>query len=119
MVTSERVMLLNGHRHANFCSVVWETTFLNLVEVEFDEFYDSPFDLVKLWYLVDTVHAKGNTDDKLTRYAKTVVDDADFGLDILLCKSIFVPKESGSTLRSKIAAVHRRLDESSSESQRI
>jgi hypothetical protein len=92
---------------------------LNLVEVEFDEFYDSPFDLVKLWYLVDTVHAKGNTDDKLARYAKTVVDDADFGLDILLCKSIFVPKESGSTLRSKIAAVHRRLDESSSESQRI
>ena len=65
MVTSERVFLLNGNRHANFCSVVWETTFLNLVEVEFDEFHESSFDLVKLWYFVDTAHAKGNTDDRL------------------------------------------------------
>ena len=45
------------------------------------------------------------------RYAKAIVGDTDYGLDILLCKSILVPKESGAVLRSKIAAVHRRLDE--------
>jgi hypothetical protein len=112
MVTSERVFLLNGDRHANFCKVVWESTFLNLVEVEFDEFQDSSFDLVKLWYLVDTAHAKGNIDDRLTRYAKAMAGDADFGLDVLLCKSIFVPKDCGAILRSKISSVHRCLDES-------
>ena len=114
MVTSERVLLLNGDRHANFCEVVWESTFLNLVEVEFDEFQEPSFDFVKLWYFVDTAHAKGNADDRLTRYSKAMVVDADFGLDVLLCKSILVPKESGAILRSKIAFVHRHLDESTS-----
>jgi hypothetical protein len=110
MVTSERVFLLNGDRHADFCSVVWESTFLNLVEVEYDEFAETSFDLVKLWYLVDTAHAKGNKDDRLVRYAKGMAGDADYGLDVLLCKTLFVPRESGAILRSKIAAVHRRLD---------
>jgi hypothetical protein len=116
MVTSERVFLLNGDRQAHFCAVVWESIFLNLVELEIIELEDASFDLVKLWYLVDTAHAKGNGDTRLTRYAKAMVSDADWGLDILLCKSIFVPTECSKILRSRIAAVHRFLDDTISES---
>ena len=114
MVTSERVFLLNGDRQANFCSVVWESIFINLVELEINEFEGASLDLVKFWYLVDTAHSKGNCDTMLTLYAKAMVSDTDWGLDILLCKSIFVPKEYSKILRSRIAAVHRCLDDASS-----
>jgi hypothetical protein len=116
MVTSERVFLLNGDRQANFCAVVWESVFLNLVDLEIIEFEAASLNLVKLWYLVDTAHAKGNGDTRLTRYAKAMVRDADWGLDILLCKSIFVPTECSMILRGRIAAVHRFLDDTISES---
>jgi hypothetical protein len=114
MVTSERVFLLNGDRQANFFSVVWESIFLNLVELEINEFEGASFHLVKLWYLVDTTHSKENGDTRLTLYAKAMVSDTDWGLDILLCKSIFVPSEYSNILRSRIAAVHRYLDDTSS-----
>jgi hypothetical protein len=116
MVTSERVFLLNGDRQANFCAVVWESIFLNLVELEIIESNNASFQLVKLWYLVDTAHASGNGDTRLTRYAKAMVRDADWGLDVLLCKSIFVPTECSMILRSRIAAVHRFFDDTISES---
>lgn len=114
MVTSERVFLLNGDRQATFFSVVWESIFLNLVELEINEFEGASFHLVKLWYLVDTTHSKENGDTRLTLYAKAMVSDIDWGLDLLLCKSIFVPSEYSNILRSRIAAVHRYLDDTSS-----
>jgi hypothetical protein len=55
-----------------------------------------------------------NGDTRLTLYAKAMVSDTDWGLDILLCKSIFVPSEYSNILRSRIAAVHRYLDDTSS-----
>lgn len=115
MVTSERVLLLNGERKANFCQVIWEALFENMVHMELDEVDGDFFYLAKFWYLIDTEQSKGNTDDRLNRFAHAIVADADLGLDMLMCKSLFVPQDLAKTLRLKITSVNKGLDESASQ----
>lgn len=115
MVTSERVLLLNGERKAHFCHVIWEVLFDNMVNMELDDVEGAFFCLAKFWYLIDTEHSKGNTDDRLSRFANVVVADADLGLGMLICKSLFVPQDLAKTLRLKIASVHTGMEEITSQ----
>jgi hypothetical protein len=105
MLTSERLLLLNGDRDVSFCAVVWELVFENLVNVEIEEYGDPSCDLVKLWYLADTRSAVGNMDDRLAKYANAMVGDSELGLEILLCKYIILPSSSVRQLRIKLATV--------------
>ena len=111
MVTSARILLLSGDRDANFCSVVWETTFESLISTEIDEYENAYFDMVKLWHLMDTEHAAGNIDESLNAYSALASGNADFGLDILLCKSMFVPQNAARVLKAKITKVHEALEQ--------
>ena len=106
MVTSARILLLSGDRDETFCTVLWETCFESLISVEVDEFENAYFDELKLWHLVDAEHATGNVDDRLTQYKGIYGGNGDFGLDILICKSVFVPQRLSKTLQEKIIKVH-------------
>jgi hypothetical protein len=107
MVTTERILVLNGDRKTNFCQVLWEASFENVVSLAVDEVEHDFYDLVKIWYLLDTEQSSGNADDSLHRVASAMVGDADLGLDILACKSLFLPQDVASTLLVKVALVHR------------
>lgn len=111
MVTSERVLLLNGERNANFCHVVWEALFDNVVNMELDDVDGAFFCLAKFWYLIDTEHSKGNVDERLSRFANAIVTDSDLGLGMLMCKSLFVPQDLANTLRRKVNSVHKSMEE--------
>jgi hypothetical protein len=52
----------------------------------------------------------------LSRFANVVVADADLGLGMLICKSLFVPQDLAKTLRLKIASVHTGMEEITSQS---
>ena len=111
MVTSERVLLLNGERNANFCHVVWEALFDNMVNMELEDVEGAFFCLAKFWYLVDTEHSKGNADERFSRFANAIVTDSDLGLGMLMCKSLFVPQDLAKTLRHKVTSVHKSMEE--------
>jgi hypothetical protein len=110
MITSERVLFLNGKLDRNFCSVVWETMFLNIVHLELipgDMSLDmsSTFDEVIIWYLLGAAFATGNAEDRTVKYSKALAS----GVDVLGSKSVFVPRETGELLLSKMANVDKRL----------
>jgi hypothetical protein len=106
MMTFERVLLLNGQLNANFCNVVWETSFGDLVHVETsDESKDANFGLILLWFLVNRSHLTRNRDD---RHANAITGDSS-GLDTLHCKRIYVPTAIVKLLLSKIGSVDKSL----------
>ncbi len=113
MVTSERILLLNGIRDINFCSVNWEMKFENLVHLEVLTFDDvAMFDQVKLWFLSGADTAFGSNNDLIGQYAQVVVGSLD-GLDLLICKEIFVPRKTGRALRDKINSIQNNLVDNS------
>ena len=109
MITTERVLLVNGKLDRNFCSVVWESLFLNIIHVEMVEDADmsdsSTFDQVVIWYLCDIEFAAGNGEDRLTKYSQAIVS----GVDVLHSKSVFVPRRVGAQLIAKMSGVDQRL----------
>jgi hypothetical protein len=109
MITLERVLLLNGKLDRNFCSVVWEAMFLNIIHIEVilaEEISSSTtFDQVIIWYLSDTEFAAGNAEDKTTKYSKALVA----GIDVLHNKSVFVPHHTGEQLLAQMGSVDKRL----------
>jgi hypothetical protein len=110
MITSERVLLLTGKLDGNFCSVVWETYFLNIVHVDVipsDELSTFGFDEIVVWHLSDPKFSKGNfykTRDE--RYATSLVTA---GVDVLHSKSIYVPRLVGQQVLRKMHNVDHRL----------
>lgn len=106
MMTFERILLLNGQLNANFCGVVWEASFGDLVHVEMsNESKDEHFGLILLWFLANRSHMTRSRDD---RHANAMTGDST-GLDTLHCKHIYVPKAIATVLLSKIASVDTSL----------
>merc|ERR1711935_660738 len=72
MVTSERAFLLRGTLDAAFCTVEWESSFLNLIDVELMEggHLSSALQEMVIWYLRDQeIHAEDD-DNVLKRKKK-------------------------------------------------
>jgi hypothetical protein len=112
MITSERVLLLDGKLDRDFCSVKFEVLFENLVHAEMTRIESkssSEFDLVTIWYLCDSGHAAGNSEDRMARYAKAITGSVDSGIDVLHCKSIFVPRTTGRVLIEKIGNIDKEV----------
>ena len=86
MMTSERVLLLDGKLDQNFCSVVWESMVELIVHVEVvsPSTFAPDFDLVVIWYLSSGV-----------RSAKSIANATKLGTDSLLSKSFLVPQDTG------------------------
>lgn len=111
MVTSERAMLLNGKLDWDFCSVVWEATFLNIVHLELilanDMSLTQSHDELVIWYLSDNKVSLGgsNPEDASTVYAKAIVA----GIDVLHSTSVFVPHGTGTQLAVKMGSMDKRL----------
>jgi hypothetical protein len=111
MITSERALLLNGKLDWDFCSVVWEATFANIVHLELvlgnDMSVTGAHDEVVIWYLSDTLFAEGNSEDKAIVHARAIVA----GVDVLHSMSVFVPHGTGTQLAQKMSNMDRRLAE--------
>ena len=105
MMTFERVLLLNGELNADFCDVIWEVSFEDLVHVEVERLDIESHDLMLLWYLAGV---RSSTVGQEDRYAAAMVSDSS-GLDTLLCKSIFISREFIEALLGKIGSVNRNL----------
>lgn len=110
MVTSERVLLLTGKLDGNFCSVVWEAYFMNIVHVDIilsDEMSTFGFDEIVVWHLSDPKFSEGNCQEtKDERYAASLVAA---GVDVLHSKSIYVPRLIGQQVLRKMHSVDDRL----------
>ncbi len=110
MITSERVLLLTGKLDGNFCSVVWEAYFMNVIHVELmpsDELSTFGFDEIVLWHLSDPKFSEGNFEKtREERYASGVVAS---GVDVLHSKSIYVPRLLGQQVLDKMHSVDIRL----------
>lgn len=122
MVTSERVLLLDGKLDGDFCSVVWEAMFLNIVHVEVILAEDMMsfssgrfFDQVIIWYLSDAEFAAGNAEDKTTKHAKALAA----GIDVLHTKSVFVPHQAGKQFLAKMGGIDKRLLENSAGENKL
>jgi len=111
MVTFERILLLNGELNADFCSVVWEVSFEDLVHVEKERLHLQSHDLILLWYLAG---AGSSTLGQEDCYVSAVSSDCS-GLDTLLCKPIFVPEDLVEALLGKIGSVNNNLLDQSEE----
>ena len=110
MVSIERILVLNSDRGVNFCEVIWEVTFSNLVDLEIQVCDDPTLEKIQLWYLTDMTHSTGNREELLARLAHAITSDAGFGVAGLRCKTVFVPR--GSELRNKMASFHSTVDNS-------
>lgn len=111
MITFERILLLNGQLDANFCSIVWEASLVDLVHVERcnleggrDWNSSAAFALVYLWYLQES-----SLLTREERLARALVGDDAFGLSTLHCKPIFVPLENVELLFSKMRSVNANV----------
>ena len=107
MVSIERILVLNSDRGVNFCDVLWEVTFSNIVHVEVQEREKPTFDMIKIWYLNDTAHSTGNREDLQARFANVVTADISYGLAALCCKTLFVPH--GNQWHSRMSSFHDSL----------
>lgn len=109
MITFERVLLLNGKLNANFCDVVWEASFEDLIHVETSDISkDENYGLVLLWFLANS--SSPSTRNRDERHANAILDDTS-GLDTLHCKYIYVPKAIMTVLVAKIAMTNPGLVE--------
>ena len=120
MMTSERIMLLNGKLDISFCSVIWESMFEDVVYIEVNTLENSmgTYDAINIWYLCNPGHAAGNIDDRKSRYAKAVVGDCG-GVDVLLRKQVFIPLETGKQLLRKVEGIDSSLVESDESDQLV
>ncbi|KAG7355613.1 vacuolar sorting-associated protein 13, N-terminal domain containing protein [Nitzschia inconspicua] len=110
MITSERVLLLTGRLDRDFCSVEWESFFLNIVLVTVvpaDDLSFFTYDEVIIWHLCDSEFSEGNQIqlDGPNVFATNIVS----GIDVLRCKSIFVPRLMGKQVLQKMHNVENRL----------
>lgn len=104
LLTCERILVLNGQLHANFCEVVWEVAFRDLIFVEIERQQSSRFDILLLWYISDTsVH---DYDDE--NYLRRFVDDST-GLNTLECKRVFVPGDVINSLCQRMTRVKENI----------
>lgn len=110
MITSERVLLLTGKLDGNFCSVVWEAYFMNIIHVDMipsDELSTFGFDEIVLLYLSDPKFSQGNFEKtRDERYASSLIA---LGVDVLHSKSIYVPRLIGQQVMAKMHSVDNRL----------
>lgn len=111
MITSERTLLLNGKLDWDFCSVVWEAPFTNIVHLELvvgnEMSVTGSHDEVVVWYLSDTSFADSNSEDKATIHAKAIVA----GVNVLHSISVFVPHGTGAQLAIKMTSMDKRLSQ--------
>jgi hypothetical protein len=107
MISIERILVLNSDRGVNFCEVLWEVTFSNIVHMEVQEHENPTLDMIKIWYLNDTAHSTGNREDLQARFAHVVTADIAFGLASLCCKTLFVPH--GNQWCSRMSSFHDSL----------
>ena len=99
MMTSERILLLNGKFDADFCTVEWETTLLNLSYVELSEDEeDTSLQPLAFWYLSGANLSGGDDEEPNTRNSDAFAT----GIDMLNCKCIYVPKAAGRQMMIKI-----------------
>eukprot|EP00534_Pseudo-nitzschia_fraudulenta_P006167 CAMPEP_0201189924 /NCGR_PEP_ID=MMETSP0851-20130426/138919_1 /ASSEMBLY_ACC=CAM_ASM_000631 /TAXON_ID=183588 /ORGANISM="Pseudo-nitzschia fraudulenta, Strain WWA7" /LENGTH=775 /DNA_ID=CAMNT_0047475851 /DNA_START=61 /DNA_END=2388 /DNA_ORIENTATION=- len=108
MITLERMLLLTGKLDQHFCSVEWEAYFTNIIHIDLfvaDERSTPPYDEVVAWYLSDPEFSKGNKVDKANKNTKNFPS----GLDVLHCKSIFVPQYSGKQVLEKMKSIESRF----------
>ena len=107
MITSERVLLLDARLDKNFCSVVWESTFLDIVHLEAIalDHLSSLYDEILIWYLVDL-----NFDsDALVRRSSKSIKNSVTGVNILNAKRILVPRHKGEQVIMKMGKADKRL----------
>jgi SHR-binding domain of vacuolar-sorting associated protein 13 len=101
MLTFDRMLLLHGKLDNEFCNVVWESTYVDVVFVEYcPEQRHDDCACILIWYLNDRTMA-GSSEE---RFAKSITNDAG-GLDTLQCKQMFVPTVFMNTLRSRLRSV--------------
>lgn len=99
MVTLERLLLLTGKLDENFCSVEWEAYLANIINIEiFSAKHDEsfPFDEIILWHLSDPDFS--------------VENKAMSGIDVLQCKSIYVPHVVGIQVLQKMKQTESRFE---------
>lgn len=88
MVTSERAFLLNGTLDQAFCTVEWETTFLNLIDVELTTKERISLREMIIWYLSDTdIRTVEDEDNAATRNTSLPC----IGMSALQSKRVFLP----------------------------
>jgi hypothetical protein len=109
MITSERVLLLDGRLDQKFCSVIWESKFLDIIHLEMiaSDQASSLYDEISIWYLVDSSFGQGGGayEDRNSKFAKNIVS----GINILNMKCILVPRHSGGQLLAKMGKIDKRL----------
>jgi hypothetical protein len=108
MMTSERVFLLNGKLDAAFCSVEWETSFLNLIHVEMlvEESSSPHLQGIVVWYLSDAEIPDVDGEDVVARYPSALA----CGMDALESKCIFVPADIAKQVVEKMMSTVTNLD---------
>ncbi|CAB9505998.1 protein sorting-associated protein 13C [Seminavis robusta] len=108
MITFERVVLVKGELSLDFCAVLWEVTFDNLIHVESADSDDAGFDLLTFWYLANSLReAKKGDEHLMARYAKSIVADADHGFENLLCTQVYIPHGHVDVLVEKAYATKK------------
>jgi hypothetical protein len=106
MVTSERILLLNGKLDSDFCSVVWEVFFLNTAYVELipaSELSTFSYDEIILWHMCDPVFAHDRSFDD----GRNAGHNA--GLEVMRPSRIFIPRQTGRQVMSRIHSIDHRL----------
>jgi len=103
MMTFERMVLVKGELSVDFCAVYWEVTFENLIYMEANESEDPGFHVVTIWYLANSLVESRHKGEELlmARYAKSLVGDADGGIDNLRFAQIYVPRGHSAKLIAK------------------
>jgi hypothetical protein len=107
MMTSERVLLLNGKLDAEFCTVEWETIFLNLIHVELAENLSGTLQQIVIWYLSDLAVSDGEVENAVTGALA-------MGIDVLRSKCIFAPGSIAKLMVDKIEGFAKRKESYSS-----
>mmetsp|Transcript_98380 Transcript_98380/g.147507 ORF Transcript_98380/g.147507 Transcript_98380/m.147507 type:complete len:155 (+) Transcript_98380:2-466(+) len=108
MITSERVLLLDGRLDQMFCSVIWESKFPDIIYLEMiaSDQASSLYDEILIWYLADLTFGQGGTsEDRNARFVKNIVS----GINILKMKCILVPRHTGGQLLAKMGKIDKRL----------
>ncbi|CAJ1918125.1 unnamed protein product [Cylindrotheca closterium] len=108
MVTSERAFLLNGTLDQAFCTVEWEATFLNLVDVELTAEKRISLREMIVWYLSDQdIRTVDEEDNAPTRNTSLPC----IGMRALQNKHIFLPESIAEQvvekLRKAVSGFHK------------
>jgi hypothetical protein len=107
MLTFDRIVLLNGELDSNFCQVVWEVLFSDLVHLQLVmvaipangndiDSTSSRYQAICLWYLANKPRQSPKLDEQLQAFA---------GLDAMECHLVFVPRRDVGMLLGKVRLV--------------